>query len=75
MSSSVLADFLKIKLFAQEVERHPRTVKRWTEQPRGLPYTKMGKEILIHVPTARQWLLDEMQNQKHRPRKRARRRT
>jgi hypothetical protein len=72
--SQLLVDFLELPAFAAEVKRHPRTVRRWLDQPDGLPYTSYGNTILIHVPTARDWLMRRMRNQKKRPpaRRRAR---
>jgi hypothetical protein len=46
--------------FAEDVDRHTRTVRRWLNEPDGLPYTRMGNRILIHVPTAREWLMRRM---------------
>jgi hypothetical protein len=63
MSQHLLEDYLDIDVFAsQEVKRHPRTVKRWTDEPDGLPYTTLGNRILIHIPTAREWLFARMRN-------------
>ena len=31
--------------------------------PTGLPYAKLGNKKIIHIPTAREWLLGRM----HRP--------
>lgn len=53
-----LADFAR-----DEVEKHPRTVERWTKEPDGLPYAQLGNQKIIHIPTARQWLFGRM----HRP--------
>jgi len=64
--SELLKDFLELDPFAAEIGRHPRTVRRWLDQPNGLPFTKMGNRILIHLPTAREWLLGGMRNQKRR---------
>src|SRR5262249_39754401 len=62
MSTNVLEDLLEIEPFAAEVKRNPRTVRRWIDQPNGLPYTKLGNRILIHAPTAREWIFGRMQN-------------
>jgi hypothetical protein len=62
MSINVLEDLLEIVPFAAEVKRNPRTVRRWIDQPNGLPYTKLGNRILIHVPTAREWIMSQMRN-------------
>jgi hypothetical protein len=57
----VLDDYVELPEFARtEVKRHPRTVRRWTREPDGLPFTTMGQTVLIHLPTARQWLADRM---------------
>jgi hypothetical protein len=63
---SVLADFLEFKAFAVDVNRSVRTVERWTCEPNGLPYTKAGNLRLIHVPTAREWLLERMRRRNPR---------
>jgi hypothetical protein len=65
--SQLLEDFLDLPAFAREVQRHPRTVRRWLDQRGGLPYTRYGNTIVIHVPTAREWLMRRMRNQKRRP--------
>ena len=50
----LLEDFLDLEPFAAQVKRNPRTVRRWLRcAPDGLPYTRIGNRILIHVPTAR----------------------
>jgi hypothetical protein len=60
MSSKILDDFLGLPEFAAEVKRHPRSVRRWMNQANGLPYTWLGNQVIIHVPTAREWLLSRM---------------
>jgi hypothetical protein len=66
-TSKVLDDFLDLPEFAAEVKKHPRTVRRWMNEPNGLPYTWLGNQLFIHVPTAREWMLSRM----HRPNPRA----
>jgi hypothetical protein len=68
MSTNVLEDFLDLEPFAVQIDRHPRTVRRWLDKPNGLPFTKIGNRILIHVPSARAWMLSQMRNA-GRPRK------
>jgi hypothetical protein len=58
--NSLLSDFADLEPFAAEVKRDPRTVRRWMNEPNGLPYTKIGCRILIHVPTAREWIFGRM---------------
>jgi hypothetical protein len=60
--SDLLQDFLDLEPFAAEVKRSPRTVRRWLDEPNGLPYTRIGNRILIHVPTAREWMMRRMRN-------------
>jgi hypothetical protein len=70
MSTNVLEDFLDLEPFAAQIDRHPRTVRRWIDQPHGLPFTKVGSRVLIHVPTAREWIMSRMRNvDRKRPRK------
>jgi hypothetical protein len=68
-TTDLLADYLDLDVFAREVARHPRTVRRWLDEPNGLPYTRIGNRILIHVPTAREWMMQRMRNVK-RPQRR-----
>ena len=67
MSPTELLDgFVDLEPFATEVKRNPRTVRRWMNEPAGLPYTRLGNRILIHIPTAREWMLSGI----HRPNRR-----
>jgi excisionase family DNA binding protein len=59
--SQVLDDFLEFKVFARQVNRHPRTVRRWMRSG-GLPFTRLGNRLLIHVPSARAWILSRGDN-------------
>jgi hypothetical protein len=62
MSTNILSDFLDLEPFAKQVDRDPRTVRRWMGGPDGLPFTKIGNRVLIHVPSAREWILARMHN-------------
>jgi hypothetical protein len=68
MSTKILDDFVDLEPFAADAGRHVRTVRRWMDEPDGLPYTRMGNRILIHVPTAREWLMQRMR--RNNPRRR-----
>jgi hypothetical protein len=75
MSTNLFEDFLELEPFAAHVKRTTRTVRRWIDEPNGLPYTQLGNRILIHVPTARQWIMSRMENvRRERPRKASARR-
>jgi hypothetical protein len=58
--SDVLHEFEDIEPFAVQVKRKPRTILRWMNEPNGLPYTKIGNRRLIHIPTARRWMMERM---------------
>jgi hypothetical protein len=53
----ILTDYAEVEAFAAEVKRSPRTVIRWMDAPSGLPYAKLGNRRLIHLPSAREWML------------------
>jgi hypothetical protein len=57
---NLLEDYIDLEPFAAQVDRDPRTVRRWMDTPDGLPYTRIGNRILIHVPTAREWIFGRM---------------
>ena len=69
MTSNLLDDFLDLEPFARQVCRDPRTVRRWMTEPDGLPYTRIGNRILVHVPTAREWIFGRMRKPNARSRK------
>ena len=58
--SNLLDDYLDLEPFAKQVSRDPRTVRRWMNAPDGLPYTRIGNRILVHLPTAREWIFGRM---------------
>ena len=61
----VLDDFLTLAAFAAEVGRCPRTIARWLDvESNPLPHTRLGNQVLVHVPSARQWLLDKMRRRR-----------
>jgi hypothetical protein len=53
-----------------EVDCH--LVTRRNDEPNGLPFTRIGNRILIHVPTASEWIFGRMRRpnpQRHRRRR------
>jgi hypothetical protein len=56
----LLADFVEEDALADELHRHPRTIIRWTNQPDGLPFIKLGNRRLYHLPSVRDWLLHKL---------------
>jgi hypothetical protein len=67
--NNFLQDFVDLEPLAAQVGRTTRTVRRWIDEPNGLPYTRIGSRILIHMPTAREWLLNRVRqrNPRRRP--------
>ena len=63
---NLLADFADLADVAKAFGRHERTVRRWLNQPNGLPYTRAGNRILIHVPSAREWLMGSLKRRNPR---------
>jgi hypothetical protein len=61
MSSKILEGYVGVAQFAADFDKHPRTIHRWMEQTDGLPYVKIGRDRLIHIATAQQWIFDRMQ--------------
>jgi hypothetical protein len=59
-ATDLLDDYLDLAPFAAEVDRDPRTVRRWTQEQDGLPFTRIGNRILIHMPTAKEWIYGRM---------------
>jgi hypothetical protein len=59
-TKNLLEDFLDLEPFAELVDRDPRTVRRWMNGPDGLPFTRIGNRLLVHVPTAREWIFSRM---------------
>jgi hypothetical protein len=66
-NTDLLEGFLDLEPFAKEVDRNPRTIRRWLDSADGLPYTRIGNRILIHVPTAREWIFGKMRKPNARP--------
>jgi transposase-like protein len=49
-------DLETIKQAARRLGKHPRTLMRWTRQPDGLPFIRLGQVPYLHVPTVTAWL-------------------
>jgi hypothetical protein len=62
--TNLLAGFVPIKRFAKDVGKTRRTVERWMERDR-LPFTQLGGVRLIHLATARAWLMRRMRHDRH----------
>lgn len=57
MSAALLDDYLTFEALAAQAGVSLRTVHRWTKSTSpGLPYTKLGRQPLIHRADFQQWL-------------------
>jgi hypothetical protein len=54
----LLEGYLDLDAVAKQFNKHPRSVRRWTTEPDGMPYVKVGNSIFVHVESAREWLLE-----------------
>jgi hypothetical protein len=68
--NDLLAGLVPIGQFAKNIGKCTRTVLRWMEQPDGLPYTRLGNQRLIHIESARAWLMTRMRSNPRRSRRR-----
>jgi hypothetical protein len=66
-TDSLLDGYYDLEPFAEQVRRHPRTVRRWMNQADGLPYVKLGNRILIRRESAESWI--RAQERKPNPRR------
>jgi hypothetical protein len=67
--SDILVDLVEVGQFAADIHKHPRTIHRWMElSVDPLPYVKLPKQRLIHLPTARTWIMSRMRQQNPRRR-------
>jgi hypothetical protein len=71
MRTGVLEGFELEEDFATSANVHPRTVKRYRDQPDGLPYLIWGGKIYIPTAAARQWLLKRVRHPNPTTKKRA----
>jgi hypothetical protein len=58
MSSAALLDgYVDEPEASRQLKKHPRTLKRYRDQPNGLPHVKIGNRVLYRVEAVRGWLL------------------
>ena len=55
-SDGLLSEYIDIDVFAEDVGRDPRTVRRWMNLPDGLPFVKLGNRLLIRRESAKKWI-------------------
>jgi hypothetical protein len=54
--ASLLGDYYRERDLARELNRHPRTIKRWRDLGIGPPYTMLGVEIVYAINKTKAWL-------------------
>jgi hypothetical protein len=52
----IFDDLEPIKEAARRLNKHPRTLMRWTRLPDGLPFVRLGQVPYLHVPSAKAWI-------------------
>jgi hypothetical protein len=62
MNSAFATDYLPEAKLAEELDSHPRTVKRWRELGDGPPHVRIGNSVFYRRAAVEQWLLDQEQN-------------
>jgi len=74
MSSDLLDENFTFEQLGKKIHRHPRTILRWSNEPDGLPFTKLGKTRLTTPEWFNAWLASRMRqpNPDRRRRKRER---
>ena len=55
-ANSPLSEYLTRDELAQNLNRHPRTIKRWNLQRKGPPYIRIGNAILYKRSDVATWL-------------------
>ena len=66
-NTDILSDYAEVPQLAADFRKSSRTILRWMDAPDGLPFVKVGNRRLVHVPTAREWLLRRMRIPNPRP--------
>ena len=56
----LLDDFMDLEEAAAEIGVSVRTLRRYMDQPDGLPHAIIGGRTRLHRPTTREWLLGRM---------------
>jgi hypothetical protein len=56
-NTNILDDYAEPSQVAADFNKCERTILRWMAQPDGLPYAKIGNKRLVHIPSAREWIL------------------
>jgi hypothetical protein len=62
----IFADFVELNEFAADIGKHPRTIKRWQNEPDGFPIAKVGLTDYVHIPSARDWLMRKVRSRNPR---------
>jgi excisionase family DNA binding protein len=61
MPPHLLDDLIPAKEAARQLGHHVRTIMRWTREPGGLPFVRLGQRPYLHLPTVRRWIERRME--------------
>ena len=64
--TSLLGGYYRERDLARELNKHPRTIKRWRDLGIGPPYTLLGVEIVYPINKTKDWLAAGGTNNLHR---------
>lgn len=64
----LLNGYAEEEALALEFNKSPRTIRRWSDQPDGLPYVRIGSKRYYRLASVRAWL--EGRERKPNPRRR-----
>lgn len=56
----LLDDFWTIEELAEELGVTTRTIRRYIDEPNGLPHVAIGRRTRFHKPAVREWLMSRM---------------
>jgi Helix-turn-helix domain len=57
ITPSLLEGYVDEPEASRQLQKHPRTLKRYRDQQNGLPHVKVGNRVLYRVEAVRGWLL------------------
>ncbi|MEX4007684.1 hypothetical protein [Neoaquamicrobium sediminum] len=55
---NILEGYAKRNELAAAIGVTERTIARWTDQPNGLPVTKIGNRVFYRLESARNWIAE-----------------
>ena len=59
-TTRLLDEFWNVEELASELGVTTRTIRRYIDEPDGLPHVTIGRRTMFHKPAVRQWIFDRM---------------